>query len=271
MARSRSSVLWKIILGILVTLLVLMLVAEFSLRWLFGNQLRESFNAQAEESGVSLSEDPTISFGSTPLIFSALSGSVSQMEITTPSTLSITNPGGEDAAPVIEGDPGANILLENLDISDLDNPVAGQMVVTTEMPEEYLLATIQQSLAEENQSSDGASQLLQNLIQITDVNTNVEAGTLDVEFSGGVAELSLRPVTTNDQLSFEASEAAIFGISLPDQVADVITNGLDSSIAEQTGGLNIGTFEIIDGAVKITITGENVNLNEIADSASLTQ
>ena len=52
--KSAGSLAWKIIIGILVALLVLILLAEFGLRWFIGHQMTSQFNQAAEEEGLSL-------------------------------------------------------------------------------------------------------------------------------------------------------------------------------------------------------------------------
>ena len=41
--KSGGSLAWKIVVGVLVALLVLILIAEFGLRWFIGNQMTEEF------------------------------------------------------------------------------------------------------------------------------------------------------------------------------------------------------------------------------------
>ncbi len=262
-ARSSTSVLWKILLGVLVAILLIVLVAEFGLRWFIGQQLRDSFNQQAEESGVTVEEEPTISFGPTPLVFSILGGSINEVNVTTPSTLEITYPGGDSALPEITGQPAAVIDIDDLSISDPDNPVAGTLTTTTEVPEEFLLAIIQRQMAEQQGDASGAAGFLQELVTITDITANVEESALDVEFTGGAAVLTLQPVPVDGQLTFEATNASLFGFDLPAQVADGITQALQDGVSEQVGQLGVEQFEVIDGGVRIRVVGENVNLNNL--------
>ncbi|AGF71402.1 hypothetical protein A605_01940 [Corynebacterium halotolerans YIM 70093 = DSM 44683] len=244
-------------------ILLIVLVAEFGLRWFIGQQLRDSFNQQAEESGVTVEEEPTISFGPTPLVFSILGGSINEVNVTTPSTLEITYPGGDSALPEITGQPAAVIDIDDLSISDPDNPVAGTLTTTTEVPEEFLLAIIQRQMAEQQGDASGAAGFLQELVTITDITANVEESALDVEFTGGAAVLTLQPVPVDGQLTFEATNASLFGFDLPAQVADGITQALQDGVSEQVGQLGVEQFEVIDGGVRIRVVGENVNLNNL--------
>ncbi len=265
MARSSGSTVWKVIVGILVAILLLVLVAEFGLRWFIGHQLRSSFNQQAEETGVVVEEDPSISFGATPLVLSILGGSINEVNVTTPSTLDITYPGGDSSLPEISGQPAADIDITDLDISDTDNPVAGRLVTTAEVPDEFLLATIQRQMAEQQgEVTNPATSFMQELITITDITSNPAESTLDVEFTRGAAVLTLQPIAVDGQLTFEATNAALFGFSLPDQVADGITRALQDGVSEQVGQLGVENFEVIDGGVRIRVAGENVNLSDLS-------
>lgn len=248
-ARSASSAIWKFIVGLLVALLVLLLVAEFGLRWFMGNELRTEFREQAAREGVELTEDPTVSFGATPLILSATRGNIPEVEVTTPSTLQVT---GQE----IIGQPGTHVILNDLLISDPDNPVAGRMVATTEVPDEYLLAVIQQSMEEENAGG---------LLQITGITSDAAAGTLNVEFNSGMAELNLSPTPVDGQLTFVATGASLFGFDLPGQVTDMITASLREGVAEQAAGFTIEEFTVIEGGARMRLSGENVPLSEVGN------
>lgn len=266
MAKSTASVLWKILVGVLVTVLILVLIVEFGLRWFIGNQLREEFDAQAAESGVVVEEDPTISFGASPLVLSAVTGTVNEVTVTTPSTMRISYPTGDATRPEVNGQPGAVIDIRDLRISDLDNPVAGQLTTTTELPEDFLLAVIQEEAAAA-QGGDGG--FLQDLLAITDLTANPAESTIVVEFSRGLASLTLRPVTEGGQLSFEATDAALFGFGLPGEVADGISAALRSGVDEQVGNMRIEEFTVIDQGVRVRIAGENIPLGELSETGQL--
>ena len=52
MAKKKTSLAWKILIGVLVTFLILVLVAEFGLRWFMGNQMKDQFVQAAKDEGV---------------------------------------------------------------------------------------------------------------------------------------------------------------------------------------------------------------------------
>ena len=249
-ARSASSAIWKFIVGILVALLVILLVAEFGLRWFIGNELRSSFREQAALDGVTLEEDPTVAFGATPLVFSVVSGTIPHVEISIPSTLRITD-------QEILGQPAAVATLTDLDISDTSDPVAAHLVTTAEVPDEYMLAMVQHSMRAGH--ADG-------FIQISDLQSNPAEGTLDVSFNNGIAVLNLVPTPVDGNLTFEAVGASLFGFDLPRQVSDVITQGLQQGMQDQTGDFRVETFEVVDGGAQLTLTGRDVALSRVSDA-----
>ncbi|NLA57022.1 MAG: DUF2993 domain-containing protein [Corynebacterium humireducens] len=249
-ARSASSAIWKFIVGILVAVLVILLVAEFGLRWYIGNELRSGFQEQAARDGVTLEEDPTIAFGANPLVLSVVRGTIPHVEISVPSTLQVTD-------QAVLGQPAAVATLTDLDISDPGNPVAAHLVTTAEVPDSYMLATIQHSMRDND--ADG-------FIQVTDLRSNPAEGTLDVTFNNGIAVLNLVPSPVDGALTFEAVGASLFGFNLPRQVSDVITQGLQQGVQEQAGDFRIEDFEVVEGGANLTLTGTDVELSRVADT-----
>ena len=49
MAQKKTSLAWKILIGVLVAFLVLILLAEFGLRWFMGNQMKDQFAQAAKD------------------------------------------------------------------------------------------------------------------------------------------------------------------------------------------------------------------------------
>lgn len=267
MAKSRGSQLWKILVGILVALLILAIVAELGLRWFIGQQLRGSFEQQAQEQGIALEEDPEISFGASPLLFGLAGGNISQVDVTTPSTLEINYPDGASSVPEIDGNPAATVNLEGLDISDPNSPVAQTMVTTTEIPEDMVLAMIQRETAGamgDSQDTDFGTAILQQFIRVTDVTAVPENNSLDVEFTDGAAVLSLEPVLTDTGLSFQVRGTELFGIELPEQVSEMITSALERGVQDAAGDMEITEFSVIDSGIQVSIRGQNVPLGDIA-------
>ncbi|MGP6174779.1 LmeA family phospholipid-binding protein [Corynebacterium sp. A21] len=266
MAKSTGSKIWRVLVGILVVILILLVVAELGLRWFIGDQLRSTFEADAQEQGITLEEDPSISFGTTPLVFSVLGRNIPQLEMTTPSTLQIDYPDGPNSIPEVNGSPSATVAITDLDIADPNNPVAGTMNTTTEIPDDMILAMIQQSTAASQEGSDATdfgAAIMQELIKITDVSAQPDTNTIDVEFTGGAAVLSVEPRVENGELRFQATGASLFGFDLPEQVTGMITAALEEGMQDATGDMEITEFTVIDGGIRVSIRGENLPLSEL--------
>ncbi|MCG7455495.1 LmeA family phospholipid-binding protein, partial [Corynebacterium tuberculostearicum] len=220
--KSAGSLAWKIIIGILVALLVLILLAEFGLRWFIGHQMTSQFNEAAEQEGIQVKEDPSVSFGGSPLLLGLFKGSISQMDMTTPSTLQID--GTE-----IKGQPASEIHVEDMS-TDQDNPVAGKLRASTTVPDDYLLASFQKGISEQ-----AGSDKVGNMV-VTEITANEQDHVLDVKFAGGLANLSLEPTAHDGKLDIRATEASIFGLELPDQATEAISSALQNGMSDQFVG-----------------------------------
>ena len=88
---------------------------------------------------------------------------------------------------------------------------------------------------------------------------------LDVKFAGGLANLSLEPTAHDGKLDIRATEASIFGLELPDQATEAISSALQNGMSDQFVGsdMNVDSVEVLDGELKLTITGTDVPMNDM--------
>lgn len=249
--KSGGSLAWKIVVGVLVALLVLILIAEFGLRWFIGNQMTEKFKNSAKEEGIEVTEDPSVSFGGSPLLFGLMRGSISQMDMTTPSTLQIEG-------SQIKGQPASEIHVEDMS-TDADNPVAGFLRATTTVPDDYLLASFQKGISDQS-----GSETIGNMV-VTEITANDQSDELEVKFGGGLASLSLKPTARDGKLEINATEAAIFGLSLPEQATSAISDALQDGMSEQlvANDMQVESVDVGDGKLTLTITGTDVPMNDM--------
>ena len=249
--KSGGSLAWKIVVGVLVALLVIILIAEFGLRWFIGNQMTEEFKNSAKEEGIEVTEDPSVSFGGSPLLFGLLRGSISQMDMTTPSTLQIEG-------SQIKGQPASEIHVEDMS-TDTDNPVAGFLRATTTVPDDYLLASFQKGISDQS-----GSDTIGNMV-VTEITANDQSDELEVKFGGGLASLSLKPTARDGKLEINATEAAIFGLSLPEQATSSISEALQEGMSEElvANDMQVESVDVGDGKVTLTFTGTDVPLNDL--------
>lgn len=264
-AKTKSSVVPKVLITIVVVVVILLLVAEFGLRWFIGNQLKSEFNQQAAEQGLTVEEDPSVSFGTYPLLLGLAQGSIKHVAVDVPETLEITYPGGAGSVPEISGTPEATIVLGELSTADMDNPVAGTFDLTTFAPDEFILATVQAEMAKATSGEDAglAERLVQELVKITNVRSNVDAQAVEVEFTDGAARLNMRPIVLNGQLAFEVLDSQLFGIALPEDISRALTEGLQASVDQVAGGLEINSIDVVEGGLNINLVGENINVRTL--------
>ncbi|MBK4142151.1 LmeA family phospholipid-binding protein [Corynebacterium macginleyi] len=249
--KTGGSLAWKIVLGVLVALLVIILIAEFGLRWFIGHQMTEEFKNSAKEQGIAVTEDPSISFGGSPLLFGLLRGSISQVDMTTPSTLQIEG-------SHIKGQPAAEIHAEDLS-TDANNPVAGFLRATTTVPDEYLLASFQKGISDQS-----GSEIIGNMV-VTEITANDQGDELEVKFGGGVASLSIKPSAHDGKLKITTTKAAIFGLSLPEQATSAISDALQDGLSKQLVAhhMQVESVDVGDGQLTLTVTGTDVPVNDL--------
>lgn len=277
----RTNTFTKVILGVLAGILVLLLIAEFGLRWFIGNQLAQNVESSDQ------AEQASISFGATPLLWGIATQNISNVEIDTPDSVVITYPDASEI-PEIAGNPKTTVNLKNLSMADPDNPVAGHLTMTTFATDQFLLATIQREMALQQQAQQAqqpqtqgnpfengefdlgqlATGFLQNLIKITNITSNGSTGTVDVQITNGAAALTLRPEVVNGAMSFTAENASLFGFELPDSVSESLTKALSEGMGDTGTGMSITNIQVADGGIHLTMEGDNVNLNEIDASGT---
>lgn len=241
-AKSAGNTAWKVVISVLAVVLVLFLVAEVGIRTFISKQVASEAAA----------EGTTVSFGNSPVTLGLLSGKLPRMEIEQPSTLVVN--GNE-----ITGEPAAIIELHNVRLNG-GEPVAESLDVSTILPNEAIRAMLNGQI-EEQVGSDG---FLTDLIKVSDVHTDPQAGTFTVTFTGGAAGIELKPTLENGQLSFEASSTELFGFNLPDRVSNAITGAMSSGIVQEVGGgLRIANMTVEAGGLRVTMAGEDVDFVEL--------
>lgn len=250
MAKKKTSLAWKTLIGVLVTFLILVLVAEFGLRWFIGNQMKDQFVQAAKDEGVETQEEPDVSFGATPLVIGMLGGKLSEMNMTTPSTLKIE--GTE-----IKGQPATDIHIEDMTLSD--DPVAGSLRASTKVPDDFLLATFQKAIAEKSGSDQIAN------LAVSDITANDADNVLNVEFANGLANLALEPVARDGGLSIKAKNASLLGFELPQEATGAISSALQEGMKDQFigEGLSVEAVDVADGELEMTIVGKDVPMSKL--------
>ena len=244
---------WKILIGVLAALLILLLIAEAGLRIFLSKQIEDGFEAQyaAQSPGV-VAAKPDVSFGATPLTIGMLGGALPHMTIQTPSTLMIND--GE-----ITGEPAATIAMDKVRLVNQE-PVADHLSMQAELPSALLQAILNQAISEQL----GGNALLDTLITVSSVTTDPEAGTFTLSFTRGVANVDIRPVPTAEGVQFETTGTQLFGFDLPGEITDAITQSLQEGLANQeAGAMRLNNVHVTPAGLVLEMTGENVNFYEL--------
>lgn len=231
---------WKVALSIIVAVLLLFIVAEAGIRAFVANQV----TSQAPEG-------TSVSFGASPVTIGLLGGKFPHITVDQQGDLQIN---GDQ----ISGTPSSVVDMDNVRIQG-EEPVAESLRLTTELPNEFVRAMLNQQLQQEL-----GDNFLANLITVSEVTSDEEAGTFTIVFSSGAAGIELEPQMQDGQLTFQARSTELFGFSLPDEVAQSISSAMSQGVADEaTGGMSVEDFTVIPGGLQVSVSGENVNFAEL--------
>ena len=148
--------------------------------------------------------------------------------------------------------------MDNVQLNDGD-PVAESLHLTTELPNDFVRAILNQQLKEQMGDS-----FLADVITVSDVVSNPDAGTFTIVFTSGAAGIELQPVMQDGQLMFQARSTELFGFALPDDVAQAISSAMSEGVAQEaTGGMNVEDFTVIPGGLRVSVAGSDIKFSEL--------
>ena len=256
MTRTSSGRGWKIALGIVAGLVILLFIAEIGIRAFIAQQIRSSVRDSAPET-VDMREETSVHFGASPVLLGIARGKIQHLDIDVPSTLV---PDSDE----IVGNPPATISATGFAL-DQDDPSADELVLHTELPQALVRDMLQQQLQHSlDEAQDGRFAEYDGILTVSDVRTNPADGTFNVTFSNGAFGVELRPQVQDGQMSFTAESTQILGRNLPDffseAVSDALQNGLNQDIV---GPLQVQEFHVVDNGFSVTVSGELVHLNQL--------
>ena len=266
----KKSKLWlKVLIGFLLVIVLLLLLAEFGLRWFMKDQIQSAFREQQQESGVSEPVDPDISLGASPVLLGIVQGKIPQMTVDIPSTLDITYEGQDKSKPKISGEPAVHLELRDMkmDTDNPDNAVVGDLRLRTVITKEMLLAQASESASDGGGDEDNP---LAGLLQITDVRPNPDKQTLSFDLTGGLATFEVKPVIQDGQMKMEMENVSLLGMDLPDSFTQEMESQLEDSIpADVQGGMDFESINVTDEGMEVHMHGTDVNFSEL-DTGSAT-
>ncbi|AWB83269.1 DUF2993 domain-containing protein [Corynebacterium liangguodongii] len=257
MTKTNGSLAWKIFVGVLAVLVVTAIVAEFGLRAYLSRRIETEIAAAVD---LPASEHAQVSFGHSPLTFGLLTSKVPELTAAIPSTLALNEDG-------YTGTPAATVNLRDLRQTDA-GAVAESMDLATVVPDSFIQEILQQQMRQALGDTGLSPKLLENFVSVSEVKTNAAAGTISITFTEGVAALDLHPRTENGQATFDVDATRLFGIDLPGGAAEKISEALQEGMRQAVfGNLRVRDITTIEGGLRVTLAGEEVNLDELAGSA----
>lgn len=231
---------WKVALSIVAAVLLLFVVAEVGIRTFVAKQV----TSQAPEG-------TSVSFGASPVTLGLLGGKFPHMTVDQQSDLLIN---GDE----ISGTPASVVDMDNVRLNG-GEPVAESLRLTTELPNDFVRAMLNQQLQQQIGDS-----FLANVITVSDVTSNEDAGTFTIVFTSGAVGIELQPVMQDGQLTFQARSTELFGFALPDDVAQAISSAMSEGVAQEaTGGMRVEDFTVIPGGLRVSVAGSDVNFAEL--------
>lgn len=237
--RTRGGTLWKILLAVLLVLALLFALAEFGLRYAIRQQI------DAEVPG-----KPEVSFGASSVAIGLLQGSIQQFNLTIPSTLDITYQDNDKSKPVVHGTPKVRLEARNATTRG-ESLTVGDLTMYFSIPSEMMLAQTPKD----------------SMLQITDISANPERQVLDFEVAGGLATMSMKPVTEQGKMRFQLDNAQIFGVDLPPSFTKDVESSLnEESETKSPPGMDITSVHVTAEGMDVQMHGVNVDMDKINDS-----
>lgn len=229
----------KIAVGAAVVVVLLVVAAvglELGMRKSIGDRLNQEITA-------TMGSPAEVDLGARPVLLSYFNDSLGSVRITTDGT-----PAEGVAGPVPAIDITAEGVREEGDVSHVDS-LSGTAFVS----EEAMVAAAQS----ETDSSSGG--MLGGLMQVQDIISDPDAGTLRVSISG-LAEAIVTPQLTGGELELEPETATVFGFELPSELLGGTLSMMDSAMAQLPEGVELTGVRVVPGGMTVDLSGQDVVL-----------
>lgn len=261
----------KILLALALVLVLLVALAEFGARAYMKNQIVEGLQQQATEHHLQLAGDPAVSFGKSPVLLGLFSKSLNELNMTIPSSLNISYQDSDKSKPVVQGNPEVKFHGEDITMDQQGQTgTIGKMTMNTAIPSEYMLAQVQKNAADQPQQG-GAAGFLQQAITVTGIKPLPDEQALEVEISGGLASIKMKPTVENGELKMQAEGGEVFGFSLPETFLSNIQDSLSSQTSEVgPAGMEFKNVTVTNEGMDVELFGSDVDMSELAQSVEET-
>lgn len=200
-----------------------------------------------EEVTASLGSQAEVDLGPGLVIMSYFDKSLDSVHITTDG---VPAEGSTSPAPAI--DITAEGVREEGDLTHVDS-LSGTAFVS-----DQTMATAAQSDSESGAGAAGG--MLGGLLQVQDVVSDPDSGTLRVSISG-LAEATVTPRLTEGNLELEPEGASVFGFELPSSLLGGTISMMDSALADLPDGVELTGVRVVDGGMTVDLSGKDVLLD----------
>ena len=203
------------------------------------------------DASASLGSPAHADLGATPVLFSALSGTLGSVHLTT------------------DGNDGKGTPAPAIDLTGEDVHEEGDKVHMSSLSGTVFVSDAAMAAAANGQPGAGASSgsgsasgsPLGGLLQVQSVTSDPATGTLKASI-GGLAEATVTPKVTAGKLDLTPDSAALFGLPLPKELLGGAEGMLDSTVSQLPEGVEITGVEVVDGGMRLAISGRDVVLDE---------
>ncbi|WP_187774117.1 LmeA family phospholipid-binding protein [Lolliginicoccus suaedae] len=234
--------LLKAVVTLLVLLAIIAGAAEIVTRFIVGGEIREPL-------GESWQSEPSTSFGMQPLLPALMNDRIESLSI--------------DSGTIGTGDLRGSALtieLGDIDITDRDNPVAGDVTVIARITAETIFQAIQEKDGGDVSILPGVS------ITIDGVVPQPAREALVVELMRGTATVDATPRIEDGNVVIDLGNAEILGLPLPEAITDAIKGGASQSVGALPDGLTATSVTVTEEGVDVTLTGSGLALADFQTS-----
>ncbi|MEJ6018823.1 LmeA family phospholipid-binding protein [Corynebacterium sp. H113] len=239
------------ILGIVIVVALIAVAAEFGMRFIITKQINDTYDQLNSNRQVTATDNLAISYGTSPVLPVLVTDEIPHMTIKTPATLEINDRAAAAGGPEIIGEPASTVEMDNLNVANRNNPVAGTMVITSELSPELIQAI--------------ANRRSTDLARISSLTPNTAEGVFDAEFTSGLVKAQFRPVVRDGGLGMDIEGASVFGIEVggvAQTLGDAALQGLTAPIGH---GLVADDATVTDAGLLLRLRGENLPLSTMRD------
>ncbi|MBD8507683.1 LmeA family phospholipid-binding protein [Hoyosella sp. G463] len=233
--------LLKAVITLLVLLVIVAGAAEIAARFIVGREIQQPL-------GESWQSEPSTSFGLQPLLPALMDDRIDALSI--------------DSGTIGTGDLRGSALqidLGDVDITDRENPIAGEVTVIARITAETIFQAIQ-----ENDGGD-VSVLPGVSVTIDGVVPQPAREALVVELMRGTATVDATPRLQDGTVVVDLGNAEVLGLPLPDAVTDAIKGGTSQSVGALPEGLTATAVTVTEEGVDVTLTGSGLALADFQD------